>query len=77
MSTVTIDTLQFSRRMQKAGLQKEVADELAEALKDVQLESTSTIVTKQDLELAKKDIIIKLGSLMAIGVGIIGIMIKF
>ena len=41
-----MDTLQFSRRLQKAGLQKEVADELAEALKDVQLESASTLVTK-------------------------------
>jgi len=72
-----MDTLQFSRRMQKAGLKKEVADELAEALKDAQIESASTLVTKQDLELAKKDIIIKLGSLMAIGVGVIGVMIKF
>ena len=46
MSVITIDTLQFSRRLQKAGLQKEVVDELAEALKDVQLESASTLVTK-------------------------------
>ena len=77
MSVITMDTVQFSRRMQKVGLQKEVADELAEDLKDVQLESASTLVIKQDLELAKKDIIIKLGSLMAIGVGTIGVMIKF
>ena len=83
MST-TIDTLQFSKRMQKAGLQKEVAEELAEAIKETQSQSIEGLATKhdlidirKDLELLKKDIIIKLGSLMAIGVGILAVLIKF
>ncbi len=95
MNIFTIDTLQFSKRMQKAGLQKEVADELAEALKENQTQSIEGLATKADIasvkaditsleyrleqkmELLKKDIIIKLGSLMAFGITIIGILIKF
>ena len=77
----TIDTLKFSDRMQKAGLSKKAADELAEAMKEMQTNSIENLVTKQDLqtalELNKKDIIIKLGSIMAAGVGIIAILIKF
>jgi hypothetical protein len=70
--------------MQKAGLQKEVAEELAEAIKETQSQSIEGLATKhdfidirKDLELLKKDIIIKLGSLMAIGVGILAVLIKF
>jgi hypothetical protein len=95
MNIFTIDTLQFSKRMQKAGLQKEVADELAEALKENQTQSIEGLATKADIasvkaditsleyrleqkmELLKKDIIIKLGSLMAFGITIIVILIKF
>jgi DNA polymerase/3'-5' exonuclease PolX len=135
-----IDTLQFSKRMQKAGLKTEVADELAEALREAQSQSTEGFATKADIELIRKeskiedgistkqdlqilenvlrkdteilgndlrkdmvnlenalrkdmkilgddlrkdmsflkqDIIIKLGSLMAVGIGIIAILIKF
>ena len=133
-----IDTLQFSKRMQKVGLKPEVADELAEALQEVNLQSIENLTTKADLsiattelrseiktvkpdlkaeiqevrnelkaeiqevriqlkaeiqevrtelkavesdlrtaiELSKKDVIIKLGSLMAIGVTILAALIK-
>ena len=110
-----IDTLQFSRRMQKAGLKQEVADELAEALKEAGDKSIENLVTKDDLkifkseikseigtlkseigtlkseigiirseiktlehfiELAKKDVTIKLGSLMSLGVAILAALIK-
>jgi len=88
MNIFTIDTLQFSKRMQKAGLQKEVADELAEALKENQTQSIEGLATKvdiesvrkeirQDMTILQKDIIIKLGSLMAFGLTVIGILIKF
>lgn len=96
MAFVTnIDTLQFSERLQKAGLEKNIANELAEAINEVQGQSVENLATKQDLlavknelkseissirsemEILKKDIIIKLGSIMAAGVGIIAILIKF
>ena len=87
MSTVTgfftIDTLQFAKRMQKAGLDQKVSEELAEAIKETQNQSIEGLATKQDIkeikqemELMKKDIIIKLGSLLAIGIGIIAALIK-
>lgn len=50
----TIDTLQFSKRMQKAGLTKEVSDELSEALKDASSQSMEVVATKQDIELLEK-----------------------
>ena len=80
MSTATtffsIDTLQFAKRMQKAGLDQKVSEELAEAIKETQNQSIEGLATKQDLEIMKKDIIIKLGSLLAIGIGIIAALIK-
>ena len=45
-----IDTLQFSKRMQKAGLQEEIADELAEAIKETQTQSLDDLVIKRDLK---------------------------
>jgi hypothetical protein len=69
--------------MQKAGLDQKVSEELAEAIKETQNQSIEGLATKQDIkeikqemELMKKDIIIKLGSLLAIGIGIIAALIK-
>ena len=105
-SFFTIDTLQFAKRMQKAGLDQKIAEELAEAIKDTQSQAVDGLATKQDvrnieqasgqdvkllsqniknlekelrqaMELMKKDIIIKLGSLLALGIGIIAALIKF
>lgn len=45
----TIDTLQFSKRMQKAGFEKRAADELAEAFKEAQGQFLENIATKQDI----------------------------
>jgi hypothetical protein len=79
----TIDTLQFSKRMQKAGLEKEVSDELAEALKEASSQSIEVVATKQDIELLRKDmqnleqrIINKLGSMIVIAVGVLIAVIK-
>lgn len=44
-----IDTLQFSKRMQKAGLQQKVADEFAEIFRETQTHSLENLATKQDL----------------------------
>ncbi len=94
-----IDTLQFSERLQKAGLERKIANELVETINEIHGQSIENLATKQDLlltknelksdinslrtelkaemDILKKDIIIKLGSLMAAGVGIIAILIKF
>lgn len=46
----TIDTLKFSERMQKAGMQKESANELAEFFKETHEQNLDLIATKKDLQ---------------------------
>lgn len=46
----SIDTLQFSKRLHKAGLAIEVAEEIAETIKDSQTQSFDSLVTKQELK---------------------------
>ncbi|OFW80009.1 MAG: hypothetical protein A2887_06830 [Alphaproteobacteria bacterium RIFCSPLOWO2_01_FULL_40_26] len=50
MPLLNIDTLAFSKRMQKAGLKPEISDELAEAIKETQSHSIENFATKQDLD---------------------------
>ena len=74
----TIDTLQFSNRMQKAGLQKETADELAEAIKETQSQSLENVATKQDVQLLRQDlkilendILLKVGKIIYVSTALI------
>ena len=78
MPFIAIDTLQFSKRMQKAGLQKEVAEELAEAMKDAYLQSVEGIATKQDIKILEQKIdslehkiTIRLFVMLTVAVGVI------
>lgn len=84
----TIDTLQFAKKLQKVGMPQEIAEELTEVLKETHTQHLDDLATKHDLldvkkelknemELLKKDLIIKLVSLMALGIGLIGLLIKF
>lgn len=57
MTFFTIDTLQFSKRLQAAGLEKKISEELAEAIKDTQTQSIEGLATKNDIALLKKDIL--------------------
>ena len=50
MNITTIDTLAFSKRMQKVGLEPRVADELADALKETHSQSIENFATKKDLD---------------------------
>ena len=54
MSLHIIDTLQFARRMQKAGLDQKVAEELAEAIKETQTQSVEGLATKYDLKMLEQ-----------------------
>jgi hypothetical protein len=56
MSFFTIDTLQFSKRFQKAGLEQRIAEELAEAIKDTQNQAIEGLATKNDILLVRKDL---------------------
>lgn len=52
----TVDTLQFSKRMQKAGFEQKAADELAEAIKEIQTTSSNEVATKHDLLIVKNEL---------------------
>lgn len=52
----TIDTLQFSKRLHKAGLDQKVSDELAEAIKEIQATSSNEVATKHDLLIVKNEL---------------------
>ncbi len=56
MTFFTVDTLQFSKRLQKAGLEQRIADEFAEAIKDTQTQSVEGLSTKHDVMLVRKDL---------------------
>lgn len=51
MSLFTIDTLQFSKRLHKAGLEIKIA----EAIKDTHIQSLEGLATKYDIALLRKD----------------------
>ncbi len=51
-----IDTLHFSKRMQKAGMQQDIAEELAEAIRESQFKSAETFATKDDMRLLRNDL---------------------
>jgi hypothetical protein len=75
MKLFSIDTLQFSNRMQKAGLKKETADELAEAIKETQSQSLENVATKQDIQILESDILLKVGKMIYISTVLIITMI--
>lgn len=56
MPLYTLDTLQFSKRLIKAGLKKEIAEELSEAIKDNNSQSIKGLATKADIREIKQEI---------------------
>ena len=84
MSAITFDTLKFAERLEKAGLTREQASAFAEAQKDVFSEALETqLATKADIarlenriEQMELRLTIKLGGLIAAGIGIIAALIK-
>ena len=76
------DTLLFSQAMREAGMNEKTANALAEELKKFRENSETAPkgdieFLRKDIEIAKKDMIIKLGSLITIGIGILAVLIKF
>jgi hypothetical protein len=72
-----IDTLNFSRNLERAGMQKRIADVLAEGIKEAQIQSSKHLATKGDLTALGKELrqeikiamlttIISLGAIMAL-----------
>lgn len=48
-----MDTLKFATKLREAGMDENVANVLAEAIKETQEEALSDLATKQDIELLR------------------------
>jgi hypothetical protein len=86
MNAVPFDTLKFARRLEDAGLSGPVAagaaEAFAEALGGADLATKSDIGTlrtelKNDIELLRRDLTIRLGSMMIVAVGVLLAAIRF
>ncbi len=56
MTFFSVDTLQFSKRLQKVGLDQKIADEFAEAIKDTQSHAIEGLATQNDVLMVRKDL---------------------
>jgi uncharacterized protein YpuA (DUF1002 family) len=89
-SLLIFDTLQYVKRLKEAGVTEKVAEVQAEVLKDVIENNLATksdirslkkdieslrVDLKRDIELNRKDLIIKLGSMITIAASAISILI--
>lgn len=67
-----IDTLQITKRLQSKGAEVELAEEFAEIIKEREQHSIANLATKNDLKIAKRDILIAVGVMnFAVAIAII------
>jgi len=76
MSTVTFDTLKLVDALEKVQIPREQARAIVEVVREAQ--DTADIATKgdialvrKDMEMLRKDIIIKLGGMLMLGFGLV------
>lgn len=74
MTATTFDTHKFVRRLKEAGLPEMQAEAIAEAFRDAQGEGE--LATKTDLRELEYRLAIKLGSLIALAIGIVAALVK-
>jgi hypothetical protein len=70
--SITFDTLQYAKKLKNAGLNDELAEIQAEALKEI---IEDNLATKRDLEDLKKDLTIRMGTMFAVSVSILSILL--
>ena len=68
MSDITFDTLQYAKRLKKAGVTDQQAEVHAEALKEL---IDGKLATKQDIKNLEYKLTLRLGSMIVAGVGFI------
>jgi hypothetical protein len=80
MTTIIFDTLDFSKRAQEAGFTKEQAEfqakEAANAIENKIATKSDIIDVRKDLVLLQKELIIKIGTMIGLGVAILAALIK-
>jgi hypothetical protein len=70
------DTLQASEELTAAGMQADMAKTLARLLQRSRAIDVSTLATKQDLEILKRDMTIRLGGMIAVAVDAMAALVK-
>lgn len=80
MTTIIFDTLDFSKRAQDAGFTKEQAEfqakEAANAIENKIATKNDILDVRKDLVLLKQELIIKIGTMIGLGVAILAAIIK-
>jgi hypothetical protein len=87
MSAITFDTLKFANRLKAAGVSDKQAEAEAEVLAEVlevNLKDLSTkadllavkVELQQEMKLLEQRLIIKLGSLIALSIGLVAALVK-
>ncbi|MDP2902606.1 MAG: DUF1640 domain-containing protein [Methylovulum sp.] len=81
MATITFDTHKFVRTLKDAGVPESQAEAFSEAFKEAQGEAD--LATKHDIDDVRRDmremerrLIIKLGTLVALAIGIVAVLVK-
>jgi len=75
MSIATFDTLQRVDALEKAQMPREQARAVVDVVR--QARDSADVATKADLEVLRKDIIIKLGGMLMLGFGtVLAVMLK-
>jgi len=74
VTATTFDTHKFVRRLKEAGLPEMQAEAIADAFRDAQGEAD--LATKVDLRELEYRLTIKLGSLIALAIGIVAALVK-
>ena len=80
MVAMRFNAISYSKRLKEAGLQNKIAEIHAEEMSNI---ITNEVATKQDLELLKNEMIIKLGTIVitctfiiSMMIGILGFLLK-
>jgi len=74
MNAITFDTLQFVQTLEDAGVDRQQATVIAQAVRDSH--AAAELATKSDLRELELRIVIKLGSLMVILMGLMLAILK-
>jgi len=75
MATLTFDTMKLVDALEKVQIPREQARAIVDVVR--KSHDASDVATKADLELLRKDIIIKLGGMLMLGFGtVLAVMLK-
>ncbi len=67
----TLDTLEIAKRLKNAGFAEAQAEALTGVLREARDADLSNLATKNDLEILRRDLTIRLGGMIVIATGLL------